>query len=225
MRILLIEDDSKIASFITNGLKQEGFSVDHCKDGEEGYAFGSTRTYEAAIVDIMMPGMDGLTVIQRLRRENVSTPVLILSARRSVDDRVRGLQTGGDDYLIKPFAFSELLARVQALVRRAKGASEATFLQAGDLTLDVLKREVWRSGKRIDLQPREFSLLEFLMRNAERAVSKTMIMEHVWGYNFDPQTNVVEARISRLRDKIDKGFPVALIQTIRGVGYAIRTRP
>lgn len=225
MRILLIEDDSKIASFITNGLKQEGFSVDHCRDGDEGYVFGSTRTYEAAIVDIMMPGMDGLTVIQRLRGENVSTPVLILSARRSVDDRVRGLQTGGDDYLIKPFAFSELLARVQALVRRAKGASEATFLQSGDLTLDVLKREVWRSGKRIDLQPREFSLLEFLMRNAERAVSKTMIMEHVWGYNFDPQTNVVEARISRLRDKIDKGFPVALIQTIRGVGYAIRTRP
>jgi len=173
----------------------------------------------------MLPGMDGLTLIQRLRQENVHIPVLILSARRSVDDRVKGLQTGGDDYLVKPFAFSELLARLQALVRRAKGGSEATFLQVGDLTLDALKREVWRAGKRIDVQPREFALLEYLMRNAERAVSKTMIMEHVWGYNFDPQTNVVEARISRLRDKIDKGFPAPLIQTIRGVGYAIKTQP
>ncbi|MCC6486240.1 MAG: response regulator transcription factor [Candidatus Hydrogenedentes bacterium] len=154
----------------------------------------------------------------------VNTPVLILSARRSVDDRVKGLRTGGDDYLVKPFAFSELLARIQALLRRAKGTTEATFLQIDDLTMDVLKREVWRGGKRIDLQPREFSLLEYLMRNPERAVSKTMIMEHVWGYSFDPQTNVVEARISRLRDKIDKGFPAPLIQTIRGVGYAIKTR-
>jgi two-component system OmpR family response regulator len=225
MRVILVEDDPKIATFIANGLKQEGISVDHCKDGEEGYSFGTTRSYEAAIVDIMLPGMDGLTLIQRLRQENVHIPVLILSARRSVDDRVKGLQTGGDDYLVKPFAFSELLARLQALVRRAKGGSEATFLQVGDLTLDALKREVWRAGKRIDVQPREFALLEYLMRNAERAVSKTMIMEHVWGYNFDPQTNVVEARISRLRDKIDKGFPAPLIQTIRGVGYAIKTQP
>lgn len=223
MRILLIEDDLKIARFITNGLKQAGIVVDHCTDGEDGFLFGTTREYEAAIVDIMLPGIDGLTLIQQLRHEGVSIPVLILSARRSVDDRVRGLQTGGDDYLVKPFAFSELLARVQALVRRAHGSAESTRLQTGDLSLDVLKREVWRDGTRIDLQPREFALLEYLMRNANRAVSKTMIMEHVWGYDFDPQTNVVEARISRLRDKVDKGFSQQLIQTIRGVGYAIKT--
>jgi two-component system OmpR family response regulator len=175
-----------------------------------------------AIVDIMLPKLDGLKVIERMRREKVNTPVIILSAKGSVDDRVRGLQKGGDDYLTKPFAFSELLARVQALIRRASSAPEPTGLTVGDLSLDLLTREVVRGGKRIELQPLEFSLLEYLMRHAGRVISKTMIMEHVWDYNFDPQTNVVEVRISRLRDKIDRGFDRKLIHTVRGVGYVLK---
>jgi len=225
MRILLIEDDQKIASFVVKGLKAAGYAVDRASDGEEGLHLALTEPYDAAIVDIMLPGLDGLTVIERMRKERVNTPVIILSAKGSVDDRVKGLQRGGDDYLTKPFAFSELLARVQALVRRASRASEPTRLTVGDLSIDLLTREVVKGGKSIELQPLEFSLLEYLMRNPGRVVSKTMIMEHVWDYNFDPQTNVVEVRISRLRDKIDRGFDRKLIHTVRGVGYVLKETP
>jgi two-component system OmpR family response regulator len=222
MRILLVEDDPKIASFITKGLKAVGYATDHARDGEEGLRLALSEPYDTAVVDIMLPKLDGLSLIERLRREKVNTPVIILSAKGSVDDRVKGLQTGGDDYLTKPFGFSELLARIQALIRRAGGLSEPTRLSVGDLSVNLLTREVTRGKNRIDLQPLEFSLLEYLMRNAGRVVSKTMIMEHVWSYNFDPQTNVVEARICRLRDKIDRDFDKKLIQTVRGVGYVLR---
>ncbi len=225
MRILLIEDDEKIASFVIKGLKAAGYAVDRASDGEEGLHLALTEAYDAAIVDIMLPGLDGLAVIERMRKGRVNTPVIILSAKGSVDDRVKGLQRGGDDYLTKPFAFSELLARVQALLRRASRASEPTRLTVGDLSIDLLTREVVRGGKRIELQPLEFSLLEYLMRNPGRVVSKTMIMEHVWDYNFDPQTNVVEVRISRLRDKIDRGVDRKLIHTVRGVGYVLKETP
>jgi len=222
MRILLVEDDLKIASFIEKGLKSAGFAVDHTPDGQEGLDMALTEPYDAAIIDIMLPKLDGLSIIERIRKEDIRTPVIILSAKGSVEDRVKGLHTGGDDYLTKPFSFSELLARVQALIRRASGVSEPTSITAGELSIDLLTREVTRSGKKIELQPLEFALLEYLTRNAGRVVSKTMIMEHVWNYNFDPQTNVVEARICRLRDKIDKGFPETLIKTVRGVGYVLK---
>ncbi|WP_419662228.1 two component system response regulator, OmpR family, related to CopR [Desulfosarcina variabilis str. Montpellier] len=222
MRLLLIEDDEKIASFITKGFKAEGFAVDHALDGNSGLDLALSEPYDAAVVDIMLPGMDGFSLIGRMRREKVMTPVIILSAKDAIDDRVKGLQIGGDDYLSKPFAFSELLARVQALIRRSSGAKEPTRLSVGDLSIDMLAREVRRGGTRIDLQPLEYSLLEYLMRNQGRVVSKTMIMEHVWDYHFDPQTNVVEARICRLRDKVDKEFDDKLIHTVRGVGYVLR---
>jgi two-component system OmpR family response regulator len=222
MRILVVEDDKKIASFVMKGLKEAGFAVDHAIDGTDGLHLALTEPYDAAIIDIMLPRLDGLQLIEELRREKINTPVLILSAKRSVDDRVRGLQKGGDDYLTKPFAFSELLARIQALLRRAQGSVEPTSLTISDLSLNLLSRKVLRSGKQLDLQPLEFALLEYLMRNAGRVVSKTMIMEHVWNYNFDPETNIVEARICRLRDKIDKEFDRKLIHTIRGVGYVLR---
>jgi two-component system OmpR family response regulator len=223
MRVLVVDDDEKILSFLVNGLKQEGFSVDVGSDGEEAWGLLVSRQYDVAVLDIMMPKIDGLAVIQKVRDEGVKTPILILSAKQKVDDRVAGLRAGGDDYLTKPFAFSELIARLQSLVRRAQGSSEPTLYTVGDLTLDVLKHEARREGRRIELQPREFALLLYLMRNANRVVSKTMIMEHVWGYDFDPQTNVVESRLSRLRDKIDEGFSCPYIHTIRGVGYVIRT--
>jgi len=222
MRILLVEDDRKIAAFISKGLKAAGYAVDHAADGEDGLHLALTESYDAAVVDIMLPVRDGLSLLRKMREEKVNTPVIILSARDTVDDRVKGLETGADDYLTKPFAFSELLARVQALLRRASGTAEPTRLIIGDLSINLLTREVNRGGQKIVLQPLEFSLLEYLARNAGRIVSKTMIMEHVWDYNFDPQTNVVEARISRLRDKIDKGFPTRLIQTYRGAGYALK---
>ena len=222
MRILLAEDDVKIALFILKGLKASGYAVDHAVDGEMALRLALTEPYDAAIIDIMLPKRDGLSLIEQMRKEKVNTPVLILSAKGSVADRVRGLQIGGDDYLTKPFAFSELLARIQALIRRASGQTEPTRLSVGDLSMNLLSREVTRGGKRIELQPIEFSLLEYLMRNAGRMLSKTMIMEHVWDYNFDPQTNVVEARISRLRDKVDRDFPKKLIHTVRGVGYVLR---
>lgn len=222
MRILLVEDDVKIASFIIKGLKAAGFAVDHATDGEEGLHMALSEPYDTAIIDIMLPKRDGLSLIEKMRQEKNNTPVLILSAKGSIDDRVRGLQTGSDDYLTKPFAFTELLARVQALIRRASGASEPTRLLVGDCSMNFITREVTRGSKKIELQPLEFSLLEYLMRNAGKVVSKTMIMEHVWDYHFDPQTNVVEARISRLRDKMDKGFPSKLIHTIRGVGYVLK---
>ena len=222
MRILLVEDDLKIASFIKKGLDASGFTIDHVVDGVKAYDLARAEPYDAVIVDIMLPKMDGLTLIRRLRDDGVGTPMLILSARDAIDDRVRGRQTGGDDYLTNPFVFWELLARVQALIRRSGNTVEPTRFQAGDLSVDILTREVVRNGRKIELQPREYSLLEYLIRNKERVVSKTMIMEHVWNYNFDPQTNVVEARICRLRDKIDKGFDQKLIQTIRGVGYVLK---
>ena len=222
MRLLLVEDDLKIVSFVLKGLKEAGFTVDHASDREEGLDMALTEPYDAAIVDIMLPKLDGIALIKKLRHEKINTPVIILSARRSLDDKVKGLQTGSDDYLTKPFAFSELLARVQALIRRATGVSEPTSLTVGDLSMNLLSREVTRGGKPVGLQPREFALLEYLMRNVKMVVSKTMIMEHVWDYNFDPQTNVVETRICRLRDKVDKGFENKLIHTIRGVGYVLK---
>ena len=222
MRILVVEDDKKIASFVVNGLKQSGFAVDHCADGEEALAFARSVPYDAAVLDIMLPKLDGLSVLQTLRQENVRTPVIILSAKASVDDRVKGLQAGGDDYLTKPFAFSELLARVQALIRRATHTSEPTRLSAGDLTMDLLTREVTRAGQKIELQQREFALLEYLLRHAGRVVTKTMILEHIWDYSFDPQTNVVDVLVHRLRSKVDKGFPKQMIQTLRGVGYVLK---
>ncbi len=222
MRLLLIEDDRKIADFIIKGFKAAGYAIAHTADGHAGYEKALVEPYDAIVVDLMLPGRDGLSIIEALRKEGITTPVLILSARDSVDDRVRGLQTGSDDYLTKPFAFAELLARVQALQRRGSGRTEATQFKVGDLSLDLLSRQVKRGGRRIDLQPLEYSLLAYLMRNAGRVVSRSMIMEQVWDYNFDPQTNVVEARICRLRDKIDKGFNRKLIHTIRGVGYVLR---
>lgn len=222
MRILLVEDDAKIVSFVMKGLEAAGFAVDHAADGESGLHLALLQPYDLAIIDLMLPKLDGLKVIERLRSKKVALPILILSAKRSVDDRVRGLQLGSDDYLTKPFAFSELLARVQALIRRSSGVTEPTSLRVGDLSMDLLTREVLRDDCRINLHPTEFSLLEYLMRNTGRVVSKTMIMEHVWNYNFDPQTNVVEVRICRLRDKIDKGFPTKLVHTIRGVGYVLK---
>jgi two-component system OmpR family response regulator len=222
MRILVVEDDAKIASFVEKGLRAAGYAVDHAADGETGLHLALTEPYDVAVVDIMLPKLDGLSVIDQMRQAKRNTPVIILSAKGSVDDRVKGLQTGGDDYMTKPFAFSELLARVQALIRRAGGLSEPTQLTLGDLSMNLLTREVTREGRTIELQPIEFSLLEYLLRNAGRVVSKTMIMEHVWDYNFDPQTNVVEARISRLRDKLDRDFGKKIIHTIRGVGYVLR---
>lgn len=222
MRILLIEDDRKIASFIEKGLTADGFAVDLAFNGDDGLHLALTEPYDTAIVDIMLPKRDGLSIVQGMRKASIETPVIILSAKDKIDDRVKGLQSGGDDYLTKPFAFTELLARVQALIRRASGAREPTRIEYRGLCMDLLSREITRDGKLVDLQPLEYSLLEYLMRNAERVVSKTMIMEHVWNYNFDPQTNVVEARICRLRDKIDKTSTNKLIHTVRGVGYVLK---
>jgi two-component system OmpR family response regulator len=202
--------------------KAAGFAVDHATDGENGLSLALSEPYDTAIIDISLPKLDGLSLVEKMRQNKINTPVIIVSARGSIDDRIKGLQIGGDDYLSKPFAFSELIARVQALIRRATGVPEPTRLVVGDLSMDLLTREVTRSSEKIDLQPLEFSLLEYLMRNAGKVVSKTMIMEHVWDYDFDPQTNVVEARISRLRDKIDKDFSAKLIHTIRGVGYVLK---
>lgn len=224
MKVLLVEDDARTAAFIIKGLKQEGFVVEHASDGEDGFHMASMESYDVAVVDIMLPKLDGLTLIDRLRSKEVKIPIIVLSAKSSVDDRVAGLHAGGDDYLVKPFAFPELLARIQALIRRATSASEPMSLSVADLSMDLVRRKVFRADKEIELQPREFALLEYLLRNASRVVSKTMIIEHVWDYNFDPQTNVVEARICRLRDKIDRSFHPTLIHTIRGVGYVLEER-
>ena len=222
MRVLLVEDDATIADFVAKGLTEAGYAVDVASDGEQGYERAASGEYDAAIVDIMLPRLDGLAVIDRVRGRGIRTPVLILSARHSVDDRVRGLQAGGDDYLTKPFAFAELLARVQALIRRATGATEPTKLSAGDLTLELLTRRTERGGRAIDLRPREFALLEYLMRNPGRVLTKTMILSHVWGYSFNPGTNVVDVLVSRLRDKIDRDFEPKLLHTVRGVGYVLK---
>ena len=222
MRLLIIEDDFKIASFIIKGFREAGFAVDHTADGKEGLELALTVNYDAAIVDIMLPELDGFTLIGKLRHQGINTPVLILSAKRSVDDRIKGIQKGGDDYLVKPFSFSELLVRIQALIRRSSRTVEPSSLTYGDFFLDLLKREVIRSDKKIELQPREFALLEYLMRNPERVVSKTMILEHIWDFHFDPQTNVVDVLVCRLRNKVEKGFPKKMIHTIRGVGYVFK---
>ena len=219
MRVLLIEDDKKIASFIINGLKEAGFSVDRTDDGNHGYDFLMNRQYDAAIVDILLPGMDGLTVVENVRKSGVSTPILFLSAKREVHDRVRGLRVGGDDYLVKPFSFTELLERIRAIIRRVSGLKEIDVLSSSGVEINVARHVVVRDGRVIDLNNREFKLLEYLMRNAGRVVSKTMIMDQVWDYYFDPQTNVVEATMCRLRGKLNEGFETTLIKTIRGVGY------
>jgi two-component system OmpR family response regulator len=222
MRALLVEDDQTIATFVAKGLKEAGFTVDHAADGVTGLGLARQGPHDVAIVDHMLPALDGLSLIESMRRDGVRTPVLILSARQSVNDRVRGLTIGGDDYLTKPFAFPELLARVHALIRRSTGAPPATELAAGDLRLDLVSRRAVRAGREIELRPREFALLEYLMRNAGRVVSKTMILSHVWDYSFDPQTNVVDVLVFRLREKIDKGFPTKLIHTVRGAGYVLK---
>jgi len=225
MRLLLIEDDLMIASFVSKGLKEAGFVVEHASEGKTGLHLALSSCYDAAVIDIMLPGLDGLAIIDELRQRRIKLPVIILSAKRSIDERVDGLEAGGDDYLTKPFSFSELLARIQALIRRASDTPEPTRITVGELAIDLRTRAVTRAGKKIALQPREFLLLEYLARNAGRVVSKTMIMEHVWDYNFDPQTNVVESRICRLRDKVDKGFDTPLIHTVRGMGYVLKDTP
>jgi two-component system OmpR family response regulator len=220
MRVLVVEDDAKIALFVVRGLKQAGYAVDHAADGETGLALAESTAYDAAIVDVMLPGLDGLSLVRRLRSARRLVPVLFLSAKSAVGDRVLGLESGGDDYLTKPFAFSELIARLQALIRRATQAPDSTRLAAGDVTLDLATREVTCAGQPVELQPREFSLLAFLLRNAGRPVSKTKILEHVWDYSFDPQTNVVDVVVHRLRAKIDPDH--RRLETIRGVGYVFR---
>jgi two-component system, OmpR family, response regulator len=223
MKALIVEDDATIAEFVGRGLREAGFTVDQARDGDLGFELAATGAYDVAIIDLMLPKRDGLSIIQAMRRKDVRTPVLILSARHTVDDRVRGLESGGDDYLTKPFAFPELLARVQALIRRATGTAPVTQLTVGDLTLDLMSRRATRAGREIEpLRPREFALLEYLMRNAGRVVSKTMILSHVWDYNFDPRTNVVDVLVFRLREKIDKGFDTKMIQTVRGIGYVLQ---
>jgi two-component system OmpR family response regulator len=224
MRLLLVEDDDTIAEFLARGLSDAGFAVDRAADGEEGLRLALERRHDAAIVDVMLPKRDGLSLIEAVRAQGQTTPVLILSARQSVDDRVQGLQAGGDDYLVKPFAFPELLARVQALLRRASGVAEPTRLEVGDLTLDLLSRDVMRAGKRLELRPREFTLLEYLMRNPDRVVTRSAILSRVWDYQFDPNTNVVDVLVSRLREKIDRDFDPKMLQTVRGVGYVLRAR-
>jgi DNA-binding response OmpR family regulator len=222
MRVLVVEDDKKIASFVARGLKEAGHAVDTAERGDDALHLGLNNHYDVAIVDLMLPAVDGLSLIECWRAKKVKTPVIILSAKRSVDDRVKGLQVGGDDYLTKPFAFSELLARVQALVRRSSQTVEPSTLTYADLTLDLLSREVMRGGRKIELQAREFALLEYLLRNAGRVVSKTMILEHVWDYHFDPKTNVIDVLVSRLRGKIDRDFDRKLIHTMRGFGYVLK---
>ncbi len=222
MRVLVVEDDATIAGFVVKGLREAGFAADHAKDGRLGLAMALEQPYDAAIVDVMLPGLDGLSLIRTLRERGRQTPVLILSARHSVEDRVKGLETGSDDYLTKPFAFAELLARVQALVRRASGTAETTRLGYADLQLDLLTRQVRRGGRPIELRPREFALLEYLLRHAGRVVSKTMIMAHVYDYQFDPHTNVVDVLVHRLREKIDRDFEPKLLHTVRGVGYVLK---
>jgi two-component system OmpR family response regulator len=222
MRILLIEDDRKIAAFIERGLKEAGFAIDVCGDGRHGLDMAFTHVYDAAVVDLMLPELDGLSVIEAMRRDSIDTPVLILSAKQSVDDRILGLQKGGDDYMVKPFSFSELLARIQALIRRDKKNSPSMSLAVGGLEMDLLKHEVYRDGQKVELPGKEYALLEYMMRNPGIVVSKTSILERVYDYAFDPQTNVVDVLVCRLRNKVDKGFDSKMIHTVRGVGYVLK---
>ena len=223
MKLLIVEDDAKIAALIEKGMFEAGFLVDVCHDGTAGLERALTGNYDAAVIDIMLPGLDGLKLIEQLREQRVSTPVLILSARQSVDDRIKGLQQGGDDYMVKPFSFSELLARIQALIRRDKQHGEPTTLEYRDLSMDLLRREVRRQGDKIDLPTKEYALLEYLMRNPEVVVSKTSILERVYDYSFDPQTNVVDVLVFRLRNKIDRDYEQKLIHTVRGMGYVLKS--
>ena len=221
MNILLVEDDTTTASFIQKGLNEQGYIVDHVANGEDGLHLGLNNPYDAMIIDRMLPEMDGLSIIRMLRKQNITTPVLILSALGEVDNRVEGLKAGGDDYLVKPYAFSELHARLQALLRRAQPAQEQTILKLADLEMDLMKRQVKRAGTLINLQPREFTLLEYLLRNTGQVVTRTMLLEKVWDYHFDPQTNVIDVHISRLRGKVDRDFDPPLLHTIRGAGYIL----
>lgn len=222
MRILIVEDDHQAANYLAKGLKESGHIADHAATGEDALSLAETHDYDVLIVDRMLPGLDGLAMIETLRRRGLTTPILVLSALGDVDDKVRGLRAGGDDYLAKPYAFTELLARVESLVRRSSPGQARTQLRTGDLELDLLARTVTRAGTPISLQPREFMLLEYLMKNAGRVVTRTMLLENVWDYHFDPQTNVIDVHISRLRGKIDKDFDPPLLHTVRGAGYMIR---
>ena len=226
MRLLLIEDDTEVAAYLVKGLKEHGWTVDHAADGRNGLFLATAEDYDVMVIDRMLPQMDGLAIVRAVRANGKPSPVLILSTLGEVDDRVEGLRAGADDYLTKPFAFSELLARIEALVRRASTAmTNETLLRVGNLELDLLARVAWRDGKQIELQPREFRLLEYLMRHAGQVVTRTMLLEHVWDYLFDPQTNVIDVHVSRLRSKIDKGFDTPLLHTVRGAGYMINEVP
>lgn len=227
MKLLVIEDDPGVAGFVVSGLRESGHTVDHAADGKEGLYLATTGDYDILIIDRMLPGIDGLTIVRTLRASDNNTPVLVLSALGEVDDKVKGLRVGADDYIGKPFAFAELLARIEAISRRParEGSGEVTQLQVADLEMNLLSREVRRAGREIDLQPREFRLLEYLMRNHDQVVTRTMLLENVWDYHFDPQTNVIDVHISRLRRKIDKDFPPALIHTVRGAGYKLSESP
>jgi two-component system OmpR family response regulator len=222
MRLLLIEDDQEVASYLIKGLKENGFVVEHACDGKEGLYLSTSEDFDILIIDRMLPGLDGLVIVKSVRAAGKSTPVIILSALGDVDDRVDGLHAGADDYLSKPFSFSELMARINALQRRSTGTTASvTELKVGELSLDLLAHTASRAGKTIELQPREFSMLEYLMRSAGQVVTRTMLLEHVWDYQFDPQTNVIDVLISRLRSKIDHGFSKPLLHTVRGSGYMI----
>jgi two-component system OmpR family response regulator len=222
MRVLLVVDDDELGFFVGKGLKEAGFTVDHASDGESGLYLAIAALYDVGVIDGMLPDLDGLSLVEQRRRRKINTPVIILCDRRAIGDQLTVLQTGSDDYLAKPFAFAELLRRIQALLRTTGRCGEATPLVAGDLLLDLLTREVMRSGKRIDLEPLELSLLECLVRNPERVLSKTLIMKHVWHYDFDPQMDVVDAFVCRLKNKVDNNFDKKMIHTLRGVGYVLK---
>ncbi len=222
MRLLLLEDEQKVAEFVQKGMEEAGFVVERVERGEDALSLALTEDFDVAVLDVMVPGVDGLTVIRKLRESQNRLPVLVLSAKHTLEDRVAGLEQGADDYLVKPFSFTELLVRVQALIRRSSQKAEPTSLRFADLEMNLLSREVKRSGQSLSLQPREFSLLEYFLRHPERVLSKTFILEHVWGYDFDPQTNVVDVLVSRLRSKVDKDFDTKLIHTLRGVGYVLK---
>lgn len=221
MRILLIEDDASVADFICKGLRENHYDVTYARDGREGQELALKQSFDLMVVDRMLPFVDGITIIESVRKAEIKTPVLILSALGEVDDRVKGLKVGGDDYLVKPFAFAELLARIEALLRRQEASQTQTRLKVADLEMDLLAHKVTRGGKNLNLQPREYKLLEYLMKHAGQVVTRTMLLENVWDYHFDPQTNVIDVHVSRLRQKIDKGFEKSLLNTVRGAGYML----
>jgi len=224
-RVLLVEDDVDTADYVAKGLREAGFTVEHVADGRDGLYLASSSAFDAVIMDRMVPGMDGLSVVKALRAGGVETPIMILSALAQLDERVTGLRAGGDDYLTKPFGFSELHARLENLIRRRGGKAVETVLRCADVVMDLLSRKVTRSGKTLDLLPREFKLLEYFMRNKDRVVTRTMLLEQVWDYRFDPHTSIIDTHISRLRKKLDEGFPTPLLHTLRGVGYRLSETP